>query len=73
MILNRIQPHIDPILRPKQNGSRLGRSTISHILTLRRLIEGVKSHNLKATIIFFDFKKAFDSINRSIMLQILEA
>ena len=60
MILNRIQPHIDPILRPNQNGFRSGRSTISHILALRRLIEGVKSHNLKATMIFVDFKKAFD-------------
>ena len=73
MILNRIQPHIDPILRPNQNGFRPGISTISHILFLRRLIEGVKIHNLKETIIFFDFKKVFDSINRSIMLQILES
>ena len=47
MILNQIQPHIDPILRYNQNGFRLGRSKISHILALRRLIEGVKSHNLK--------------------------
>ena len=68
MVLNRIQPHIDPILRPNQNGFRSGISTISHIITLRRLIEGVKIHNLKATIIFVDFKKALDSINRSIML-----
>ena len=73
MILNRIQPHIDPILRPNQNGFRTGRSTTSHILALRRLIEGVKSHNLKAIIIFVDFKKAFGSINRVTMLHILEA
>ena len=73
MILNRIQPHIDPILRPNQNGFRTGRSTTSHILALRRLIEGVKSINLKAIIIFIDFKKAFDSIYRVTMLYILEA
>ena len=73
IILNQIQPHIDPILRPNQNGFRPGRSTISHIHALRRLIEGVKSHNLKAIIIFVNFKKAFDNINMSIMLQILEA
>ena len=69
IILNRIQPHIDPILRPNQTGFRPGRSTISHIIALRRLIKGVKSHNLKATIIFVDFKKAFYNINRSTMLQ----
>ena len=42
MILNRIQPYIDPILRPNQKGFRSGRSTTSHILHLRRLFEGVK-------------------------------
>ena len=31
------------------------------------------SNNLKAIIIFVDFKKAFDSINREIMLRILKA
>ena len=71
MILNRIQPHIDPILRPNQNGFRTG--TTSHLLALRRLIEGVKIHNLKAIMIFVDFKKAFDSINIVTMLHILEA
>ena len=71
MILNRIQPYINLILCPNQNGFRPGRSTTLHILALRRLIEGVKSHNLKAIIICVDFKKAFDSINREIMISIL--
>ena len=73
MLLNRIQPYIDPLLRPNQNGFRSGRSTMAHILTLRRLIEGIKSHDLKAVIIFVDFKKAFDSIDRGKMLTILAA
>ena len=50
--------------------TRPGRSTISHILALRCLIERVKSHNLKAIIMFVEFKKAFDSINREIMFRI---
>ena len=37
------------------------------------LNQGVKSHNLKAIIIFIDFKKVFDSINREMMLHILES
>ena len=64
MLLNPIQPILDPLLRPNQNGFRPGRSTKSHILALRRIIEGVKSHNLQATIIFVDFKKAFDSSHK---------
>ena len=73
MILYRIQPKIDKHLRPNQNGFRPGRSTTAHILALRRLIEGVKSHNKKAIILFVDFRKAFDSIHREMMMKILKA
>ena len=73
MILNRIRPAIDPLLRPNQNGFRPGRSTVSHILALRRLIEGVKEFNLTAVLVFVDFKKAFDSIHRGRMFKILKA
>ena len=73
LILNRIRPSIDPLLRPHQNGFRPGRSTVSHILALRRIIEGVKEFNLKAVLVFVDFKKAFDSIHRDRMFQILKS
>ncbi len=73
MILNRIRPYIDPMLRPNQNGFRKGRGTISQILTIRRIIEGVKAKNLKAILTFIDFKKAFDSVDRSKLMEILSA
>ena len=73
MILNRIRPKIDPLLRANQNGFRSGRTTLGQILALRRLIEGIKSKNLKAVITFIDFSKAFDSINREKMFKILKA
>ena len=73
LILNRIRDPIDKHLRPNQNGFRPGRSTTAHILALRRVIEGVKSRNLKATIVFVDFRKAFDSIHRGRMMEILKA
>ena len=73
MLLNRIQPYIDPLLRSNQNWFRSGRSTMAHILALRRLIEGIKSHDLIDVIIFVDFKKAFDSIDRGKMLKKLAA
>ncbi|XP_072022739.1 uncharacterized protein [Amphiura filiformis] len=73
MILNRIRPEIDKHLRTNQNGFRVGRTTVGHILELRRLIEEVKAHNLPAIITFIDFKKAFDTIHRGKMLKILHA
>ena len=73
LILNRIRPVFDQHLRNNQNGFRPGRSTTKHILAIKRLIEEVRSKNLKAVIVFIDFKKAFDSVHRVKMLKILKA
>ena len=51
----------------------LGAQLVSQVLSLRRIIEGLKSNNLSAIITFVDFKKAFDSINREIMFKMLAA
>ena len=71
LILNRLRPKIEPILRKNQNGFRPGRSTLSQILTLRRIIEEIKHCNKTAALIFVDFSKAFDSVNREKMFEIL--
>ena len=73
LLRNRIEPKIDNILRKNQNGFRRNRSTTSQILTIRRILEGVRAKNLQATLIFVDFTKAFDSIHRGKMEQILLA
>ena len=73
LILNRIRPVIDKLLHPNQNGFHHGRSTSSHLLALRRIIEELRNHKKEAVITFIDFKKAFDSIDRSKMLKILAA
>ena len=73
LLRNRIEPKIDNILRKNQNGFWRNRSTTSQILTIRRILEGVRAKNLQATISFVDFTKAFDSIHREKMEQILLA
>ena len=73
LLRNRIEPQIDNILRKKQNGFRRNRSTTSQILTIRRILEGVRAKNLEAILLFVDFIKAFDSIHRGQMEQILRA
>ena len=69
---NRIEPKIENILK-NQNGFRRNRSTTSQILTIRRTLEGIQAENQQATILFVDFTKAFDSIHRGKMEQILLA
>ena len=73
LLRNRIEPKIDNILRKNENGFLRNRSTTSQILTIRRILEGVRAKNLQATLIFVDFTKAFDSIQRGKMEQILLA
>ena len=73
LLRNRIEPKIDNILRKNQNGFRKNRFTTSQILTIRRILEGVRAKNLQATLLFVDFTKAFDSIHRGKMEQILLA
>ena len=73
MILHRIRPEVDKKLRINQNRFRPGHSTVSQILALRRIIEGVKSNNLPAIITFIDFTKAFKTIHRGKMIKILRA
>ena len=67
-----MEPKIDNILRKNQNGFRRNRST-SQILTICRILEGVQAKYLQATLPFVDFTKAFDSIHRGKMEQILLA
>ena len=73
MLLDRMRPHLDPLLRINQNGFRSGRSTLAQILALRRLLEGIKAKQLQAVLTFVDFSKAFDSIHREKLMEILSA
>ena len=64
MIMNRLRPALDPLLRTSQNGFRQKRTTVGQIVALRRLLEGVRANNLSCVLTFIDFRKAFDTIHR---------
>ena len=71
LLLNRVRPVVDPLLRDNQAGFRTDRSCIDQIHILRRIIEGAEIYNLPLIITYVDFKKAFDSVNRKMMFAIL--
>ena len=70
---DRIEPKIENILQKNQNSFRRNRSMKSQILTIRQILEGVRAKNLEPIILFVDFSKAFESIHRRNIEQILLA
>ena len=73
LLLNCIEPEIEEILKKNQNGFWRNWSTTWQILTICQILEGVRAKNLKATLLFVDFSKVFNSIHRGKMEQILLA
>ena len=65
-----IRSKLETVSRKNRNGFRVGRSTVGQILTIRRILEGVKSKNLNAVLLFIDFSKAFDTVNRLKLMEI---
>ena len=57
MLLNRLIPKIYLISRKNQNGFRTNRSTSAKILTIQHILEGAKSINLPATLLFIEFPR----------------
>ena len=55
----------------QQAGFRSNYSTIDHIFTLYSIVEKTLSSNSKLYVAFVDFKKAFDSVNRNALWNVL--
>lgn len=72
IIYNRLYPLIDNVLRDTQCGFRYGRSTTDMVFTARQLIEKALEQNTSLCAAFIDITKAFDSVDRGMLLKILE-
>ena len=55
------------MLTDAQAGFRKGRSTVDHNFTLHAAIERQFANNSNVYVVFTDFKKAYDSVNRNIL------
>ena len=65
LLLARICDIIEPQLLGVQSGFCAGRSTVEQTMALRYILDRCRLSKRMTTIIFVDFKKAFDSIDRS--------
>ena len=73
MLLNHIKPEIEKTLRKNQNGLCGNWSTPSQVLTIHQIIKAVCTKNCETMLLSVDSSKAFDSIRRGKMEQILLA
>ena len=62
ILLNRLKPQAEEIIKEEQAGFRAGRSTTEQIFNLRILCEKYLQHQQSLYHVFVDFKKAFDRV-----------
>ena len=61
------------IICPTQIGFRRGFRTADHVFVLKTAVTKAIKNNMKLYAAFIDFQKAYDTVNRSILLKRLEA
>ncbi len=72
VLLRRLKAAINKRLREEHAGFRKGSSCSEHIFTLRNIIEYYLEYKHPLSINFIDFRKAFDSVHRESLWNILQ-
>ena len=62
--INRIKSVTESKLLGIQSGLRSGRSTTEQIMMLRFILDAARTHRRSLTVVFVDYSKAFDSVDR---------
>jgi len=72
VILNRINKHLVASVYPEsQCGFRAGRGTVDMIFGLRQVQEKSREHNKDLFMVFVDLTKAFDTVSRPTLWEVL--
>ena len=75
ILLTRLTNFIDikNLISPQQIGFMKGKSTADHIFLLHTIVEKVvKKNRHKLFAVFIDFKKAYDTVNRGLLMKRLQ-
>jgi hypothetical protein len=70
-ILSMLSPYIDEIIGDHQCGFRRTRSTTDQIFCIHQTLEKKWEYNETVHQVFVDFKKAYDSVRREVLFNIL--
>jgi len=71
ILLSRLFPYAEEVIGDHQYGFRRNRSTTDHIFCIREIFEKKREYNEAVHQLFIDFKKAYDSIRRVVLYNIL--
>jgi hypothetical protein len=71
IFLPRLSPYIDEIIGDHQCGFRCNRSTTDQIFCILQILEKKWKYNEAVHQLFIDFKKAYDSLMRKLLYNIL--
>ena len=71
IVLQRIQKLVNNLYPDSQHGYRTERGTIDGIFTVRQLMEKSREQCRDLYIVFIDFTKAFDTVNRPLLFKLL--
>jgi hypothetical protein len=71
ILLSRLTPYAEEIIGEHQCGFRRNRSTTDYIFCIRQIPEKKWEYNEAVHQLFIDFKKAYDSVRRKVLYNIL--
>jgi hypothetical protein len=71
ILLARLTPYVNEVIGDHQCGFRRNRSTTDQIFYIRQILEKKWEYNGTVHQLFIDFKKAYDSIKREVLYNIL--
>ena len=72
VLLERMKKEVEAVLRDEQAGFRQERSCTEQIATLRMILEQSLEWNTSLYVVFIDYEKAFDSVDRSTLWKLLQ-
>jgi len=72
IIKNRLNEHVEEEMVEEQCGFREGGSCTDAIFTVQQIIEKRKEHNLPLFLLFIDYEKAYDNVNRDKLWEMMD-
>ena len=71
ILLSRLTPYAEEIIGDHQCGFQRNRSTTDHIFCIHQILKKIWEYNEAVHQLYIDFKKAYDSVRREVLYNIL--